>query len=98
MTTYLDGLWEDLERTWDLAMTVNDLPEAERADPARAWEERLKPSPLVDVARTEAAREGRAAPAEVFCANIYGLRYNAETGYWIPFRHGDIDIAAFMRD
>ena len=38
MGTYLDDLWNDLEKTWDRAMEINDLPEAERADVAAAWE------------------------------------------------------------
>ena len=52
MGKYLDDLWNDLERTWELAMQVNDLSEKERSDTAAAWESYFKPSDLVDVART----------------------------------------------
>ena len=51
MGTYLDDLWNDLEKTWDLAMEINDLPEAERGDVAAAWA-KFKASELVDSART----------------------------------------------
>ena len=96
MGTYLHDLWNDLEQTWDLAMTVNDLPEEDRSNTSKAWENHFKPSELVDVSRTEA--EGGATPLKVFCTNIYGLQYNGETKYWIPFRHGDIDLAKFTED
>jgi hypothetical protein len=96
MGTYLDDLWNDLEQTWDLAMKVNDLSEAERSDVAKAWGEVFKPSELVDAKRTEA--EGQNPPTKVFCTNIYGLQYNTETKYWVPFRHGEIDLAKFTED
>ncbi|MBT5265548.1 MAG: hypothetical protein HOL85_11995 [Rhodospirillaceae bacterium] len=96
MGTYLDDLWNDLEQTWDLAMKVNDLSEEERSDVTAAWTNVFKPSELVDASRTES--EGEAPPQKVFCTNIYGLQYNTETKYWVPFRHGDIDLAKFTED
>lgn len=96
MGKYLDDLWNDLERTWDLAMQVNDLSEQERSDVSAAWETYFKKADLVDVARTEG--EGQMPPSKVFCTNIYGLQYNPETKYWVPFRHGDIDLAKFTED
>ena len=97
MGTYLDDLWNDLEKTWDIAMEINDLPEAERADVAAAWE-KFKASELVDNARTEKEAAGTLPPQKVFCTNIYGVQYNPETKYWIPFRHGEIDLAKFTED
>jgi len=97
MGEYLDELWNDLERTWDLAMEINDLPEADRNDVAKAWE-KFKAADLVDVARTEKEANGQTPPLKVFCTNIYGIQYNGETKYWIPFRHGDIDLAKFTED
>ncbi len=96
MGTYLDDLWNDLEQTWDLAMAVNDLSESERGDVAAAWEKHFKGSELVDVGKTEA--EGQTPPMKVFCKNIYGIQFNTETKYWVPFRHGDIDLAKFTED
>ncbi|NQW10516.1 MAG: hypothetical protein HQ481_11635 [Alphaproteobacteria bacterium] len=97
MSTYLDDLWNDLEKTWDLAMEINDLPEAERSDVAAAWE-KFKASELVDTGRTEQEAQSQTPPQKVFCTNIYGIQYNTETKYWIPFRHGDIDLAKFTED
>lgn len=97
MGTYLDDLWNDLEQTWDLAMEINDLPEAERSDVAAAWE-KFKASELVDSSRTEQESQGQQPPQKVFCTNIYGIQFNTETKYWIPFRHGDIDLAKFTED
>lgn len=97
MGTYLDDLWNDLEQTWDLAMEINDLPEAERSDVNAAWE-KFKASELVDTGRTEQESQGQTPPQKVFCTNIYGIQYNTETKYWIPFRHGDIDLAKFTED
>lgn len=96
MNEYLEGLWNDLEQTWDLAMKVNDLSAEERQDVAKAWNDTFKTSDLVDVAKTEA--EGETPPTKLFCQNIYGLQYNSETKYWVPFRHGDIDLAKFTED
>ena len=95
MGEYLDALWNDLEQTWDLAMKVNDLSEKERGDVDAAWQE-FKKSEMVDVERTE--QEGAKPPQKVFCTNIYGIEYNPETKYWVPFRHGDIDLAKFTED
>src|SRR3546814_2818889 len=81
-----------LEKTWDLAMEINDLPEAERADVAAAWN-KFKASELVDPSRTEQEAAGQLPPRKVFCTNIYGIQFNPETKYWIPFRHGEIDLA-----
>lgn len=97
MGKYLDDLWNDLEKTWDLAMEINDLPEADRSDVAAAWE-KFKGSDLVDTARTETESGETKPPVKVFCTNIYGIQYNSETKYWIPFRHGDIDLAKFTED
>ena len=97
MGEYLDALWNDLEKTWDLAMEINDLPEAERGDVAAAWA-KFKASELVDSARTEKEAAGTMPPLKVFCTNIYGVQYNTETKYWIPFRHGEIDLAKFTED
>ena len=82
MGKYLDDLWNDLERTWELAMQVNDL--SKRAlRYVCGMESYFKPADLVDVARTEG--EGQTPPTKVFCTNIYGLQYNPETKYWVPF-------------
>jgi len=97
MGTYLDDLWNDLEKTWDLAMEINDLPEAERADVASAWG-KFKASELVDAARSEQEAAGQLPPKKVFCTNIYGIQFNPDTKYWIPFRHGEIDLAKFTED
>ena len=97
MGTYLDDLWNDLEKTWDLAMEINDLPEAERADVGSAWN-KFKASELVDSPRTEQEAAGQLPPKKVFCTNIYGIQFNPETKYWIPFRHGEIDLAKFTED
>lgn len=97
MGEYLDALWEDLEKTWDLAMEINDLPEAERKDAAKGWET-FQASELVDVDRTKKETGEGAVPQKVFCKNIYGIQFNTETKYWIPFRHGDIDLAKFTED
>ena len=97
MSTYLDDLWNDLENTWDLAMTMNDLSEAERSKIEDAWG-KFKESTLVDAARTEQEAGGNMPPQKIFCTNIYGLQFNPETKYWIPFRHGDIDLAKFTED
>lgn len=97
MGTYLDDLWNDLEKTWDLAMEINDLPEAERADVASAWA-KFKASELVDAARSEQEAAGQLPPKKVFCTNIYGIQFNPDTKYWIPFRHGEIDLAKFTED
>lgn len=95
MGEYLDALWSDLEQTWDLAMKVNDLPEQERGDVSAAWQE-FKGSQLVDVPRTE--QEAEKPPKKIFCTNIYGIEFNPETKYWVPFRHGEIDLAKFTED
>lgn len=97
MGTYLDDLWNDLEKTWDLAMEINDLPEAERANVGAAWE-KFKASELVDGSRTEKEAGASLPPQKVFCTNIYGIQFNPETKYWIPFRHGEIDLAKFTED
>ena len=96
MGEYLDALWNDLEKTWDLAMQVNDLPEAERDDVAKAWET-FKLSDMVDAGKTE-TESTEMPPKKIFCTNIYGIQFNPETKYWIPFRHGDIDLAKFTED
>ena len=98
MGQYLDDLWNDLEQTWDLAMKVNDLEEGERSDPAKAWNDHFKGAELVDVNRTEAEITAESAISKVFCTNIYGLQYNSETKYWVPFRHGEVDLAKFTED
>ena len=97
MGTYLDDLRNDLEKTWDLAMEINDLPEAERSDVSAAWA-KFKASELVDSPRTERETGGALPPQKVFCTNIYGIQFNPETKYWIPFRHGEIDLAKFTED
>lgn len=96
MGEYLDQLWNDLEQTWDLAMKVNDMAEEERSDVSAAWENVFKPAELVNVGATEA--QDQTPPEKVFCNNIYGLEYNTETKYWVPFRHGEIDLAKFTED
>ncbi|MBH68793.1 MAG: hypothetical protein CMM58_10615 [Rhodospirillaceae bacterium] len=98
MGQYLDDLWNDLEQTWDLAMKVNDLAEEERNDPAKAWDNHFKGASLVDVARTESEISGDGQIAKVYCTNIYGLQYNPETKYWVPFRHGEVDLVKFTED
>jgi hypothetical protein len=98
MGKYLDDLWDDLEQTWDLAMKVNDLPETERGDPNQAWEGHFKNDNLVDVVRTEAEKSADNNLTKVFCTNIYGIQYNNETRYWVPFRHGEVDVVKFSED
>ena len=88
MGQYLDDLWNDLEQTWDLAMKVNDLSETERGDPNQSWSDHFKSNELVDVSRTEAEKNEDNKVTKVFCKNIYGIQYNNETKYWVPFRHG----------
>lgn len=95
MGEYLDALWSDLEQTWDLAMKVNDLPEQQRGDVEAAWQE-FKGSKLVDLQKTE--QEAETPPKKIFCTNIYGIEFNPETKYWVPFRHGEIDLAKFTED
>lgn len=97
MGEYLDALWNDLEQTWDLAMQVNDLPEIERREAAQGWA-KFKEAELVDVARTTQEAGGQEPPQKIFCKNIYGIQFNTETKYWIPFRHGEIDLAKFTED
>ena len=98
MGKYLDDLWDDLEQTWDLAMKVNDLPETERGDPTQAWEGLFKNDNLVDAVRTEAEKSADNGITKVFCKNIYGIQYNNETKYWVPFRHGEVDVVKFSED
>jgi hypothetical protein len=76
-------------------MKVNDLPEKQRGDVEAAWQE-FKGSQLVDVQRTE--QEAEMPPKKIFCTNIYGIEFNPETKYWVPFRHGEIDLAKFTED
>ena len=85
-------------KTTEVAPSSGDvaLSEEERSDVTAAWTNVFKPSELVDASRTES--EGEAPPQKVFCTNIYGLQYNTETKYWVPFRHGDIDLAKFTED
>ena len=75
-------------------MKVNDLNEKERGDVEAAWQE-FKKSEMVDVERTE--QEGAKPPKKSFCTNIYGIEYNPETKYWVPFRHGDIIWPSSLR-
>ena len=98
MGQYLDDLWNDLEQTWDLAMKVNDLSETERGDPNQSWSDHFKSNELVDVSRTEAEKNADNTITKVFCKNIYGIQYNNETKYWVPFRHGAVDVVKFSED
>ena len=90
MGEYLDNLWNDLEQTWELAMKVNDLQESDRAIQL-SWTDHFKASDLVDAARTESEMSGETPISKVYCKNIYGIQYNPETKYWVPFRHGEVD-------
>ena len=98
MGQYLDDLWNDLEQTWDLAMKVNDLSETERGDPNQSWSDHFKSNELVDVGRTEAEKNADNTVTKVFCKNIYGIQYNNENKYWVPFRHGEVDVVKFSED
>ena len=98
MGEYLDNLWNDLEQTWELAMKVNDLQESDRRDPTKAWTDHFKASDLVDTARTESEMTGEMPISKVYCKNIYGIQYNPETKYWVPFRHGEVDLVKFTED
>jgi hypothetical protein len=98
MGKYLDDLWDDLEKTWDLAMKVNDLAVEDRADPSKSWVDFFKGEALVDVNRTEAELNTENPLSKVYCNNIYGLQYNPETKYWVPFRHGEVDVVKFSED
>ena len=64
---------------------------------AKGWE-KFQASDLVDVDRTRQEIGDSGVPEKVFCKNIYGVQFNTETKYWIPFRHGDIDLAKFTED
>src|SRR3546814_16519436 len=86
-----------LEKTWDLAMEINDLPEAERADVAAAWN-KFKASELVDPSRTEQEAAGQLPPRKVFCTNISGIQFKPETKYRIQLRHGEIDMEQFTEE
>ena len=94
----LDNLWNDLEQTWELAMIVNDLQESDRSDPAKAWTDHFKASDLVDTARTVSEMTSETPISKVYCKNIYGIQYNPETKYWVPFRHGEVDLVKFTED
>ena len=98
MGEYLDNLWNDLEQTWELAMIVNDLQESDRSDPAKAWTDHFKASDLVDTARTVSEMTSETPISKVYCKNIYGIQYNPETKYWVPFRHGEVDLVKFTED
>ena len=98
MGEYLDNLWNDLEQTWELAMKVNDLQESDRRDPTKAWTDHFKASDLVDAARTESEMTGEMPISKGYCKNIYGIQYNPETKYWVPFRHGEVDLVKFTED
>ena len=98
MGEYLDNLWNDLEQTWELAMNVNDLQESDRRDPTKACTDHFKASDLVDAARTESEMTGEMPISKVYCKNIYGIQYNPETKYWVPFRHGEVDLVKFTED
>ncbi len=98
MGEYLDNLWNDLEQTWELAMKVNDLQESDRSDPAKAWTDHFKASNLVDTARTVSEMTSETPISKVYCKNIYGIQYNPETKYWVPFRHGEVDLVKFTED
>ena len=98
MGEYLDNLWNDLEQTWELAMKVNDLQESDRSDPAKAWTDHFKASNLVDTARTVSEMTSETPISKVYCKNIYGIQYNPETKYWVPFRHGAVDLVKFTED
>ena len=98
MGEYLDNLWNDLEQTLELAMKVNDLQESDRRDPTKAWTDHFKASDLVDAARTESEMTGEMPISKVYCKNIYGIQYNPETKYWVPFRHGEVDLVKFTED
>ena len=98
MGEYLDNLWNDLEQTLELAMKVNDLQESDRSDPTKAWTDHFKASDLVDAARTESEMTGEMPISKVYCKNIYGIQYNPETKYWVPFRHGEVDLVKFTED
>ena len=69
MGEYLDDLWNDLEKTWELAMKVNDLQENDRSDPTKAWTDHFKASDLVDAARTESEMSGETPISKVYCKN-----------------------------
>ena len=97
MGEYLDNLWNDLEQTWELAMKVNDLQESDRSDPTNLTDH-FKASDLVDAARTESEMSGETPISKVYCKNIYGIQYNPETKYWVPFRHGEVDLVKFTED
>ena len=98
MGEYLDNLWNDLEHTWELAMKDNDLQDSDRSNPTKAWTDHFKASDLVDAARTESEMSGETPISKVYCKNIYGIQYNPETKYWVPFRHGEVDLVKFTED
>jgi hypothetical protein len=91
MSEYLDKLWADLERTWELAEKVNDKTPEERRDAQTLWDSIFKVDALVDVEATE--KQGAMPPKAVYCKNIYGIRLDEKTSNWIPFRHGPVDFS-----
>ena len=98
MGEYIDDLLNDLEQTWELAMKVNDLQESDRSNPTKAWTDHFKASDLVDAVRTESEMTNGTPISKVSCKNIYGIQYNPETKYWVPFRHGEVDLVKFTED
>ena len=58
----------------------------------------FKNDELVDVSRTETEKSSDNIVTKVFCKNIYGIQYNNETKYWVPFRHGEVDVVKFSED
>ena len=98
MTATVDDYWNELQQVLALAARANALSGTDGAALQEAWDTCFSQSELVDRKRTESAAENTLPPQRVFCTNIYGLRYLADSGSWIPFRHGDVKIADSGRD
>ncbi|HYE01204.1 MAG TPA: hypothetical protein VEH84_17600 [Alphaproteobacteria bacterium] len=83
-----------VEDAWRLSDAARDYAAGLGRPPTveEYWEAVFAASPLVDRERTE--REGGRPLARLFLRSPYGLRHRPEHNDWIPFRHGEIDLAA----
>lgn len=85
-----------VEQAWDLSDQAREFAKnaGRELQPNDYWEPIFSKSGLVDVARTQ--REGGNPLQRIFFSNPYGLQYRNDHKDWIPFRHGEINIALMM--